>query len=88
MFSGNTNGFQWNYEYNGYEYDVTTSTYDGELTWYEARAECLSEGGDLASIGSVAEDNFINTIVSDWSIIRVTLTMIQGKYSVFMLYLV
>ena len=30
--------------------------------------ECLSEGGDLASIGSVAEDTFINTIVSDYHI--------------------
>ena len=66
--SGSTKGFPWGNKYNGYEYDITSSTYDGELTWYEARVECLSEGGDLASIGSPAEDNFINTIVSDYHI--------------------
>ena len=60
---GGAGGLDWTAEFNGYEYDVTYSTPEAELSWYDARAECMSEGGDLASIESDAEDDFIGTIV-------------------------
>ena len=34
------------------------------LIWEEARTSCLSQGGDLASVGSEEENNFISSLSS------------------------
>ncbi|KAH9507599.1 chromatin-modulating protein mrc1 [Bulinus truncatus] len=48
------------WEVNGYTTkDFVTYFSDGYKTWFDARADCLSRGGDLASVLSQEENSFI-----------------------------
>ncbi len=54
----------WRPDTNGYEYYVSALVDETERTWQEARALCMQNGGDLTSVLSENEKNFITTYVS------------------------
>ena len=52
------------HEFNGNCLRVSRSAPETQLTWKEARATCLNDGGELASVHSQEEQDFIIQLVS------------------------
>ncbi|XP_063405133.1 uncharacterized protein LOC134688359 [Mytilus trossulus] len=55
----------------GYDYDIYSRTClkfnSTQLTWYDARQQCIGEGGDLITVDTVGKLNFHNTSLNNCS---------------------
>ena len=51
-----------------------------QLVWKDARTSCLSLGGDLASVGSKEENNFIRSLSSEGLWLGGTDSALEGTF--------
>ena len=56
-------------EFGGSCYKMSDHELETDMTWMKARDVCRRQGGDLASVNSKAENDFIQNLVS---IFRIT----------------
>ena len=54
----------WRADGTGYEYYISTLLEETMMSWHVARGLCMQNGGDLTSIHSDTEKNFITQYVS------------------------
>ena len=72
----------WKFNYNGNDYFMTYSYNEDHYTWYESREQCMKDGGDLATIETVEEDNWIKTKYPGASVpLWIGLNKLSGKWT-------
>lgn len=69
----------------GYDYDISSRTClkfnSTQLNWYDARQQCIDEGGDLITVETVKKMNFHNTSLNNCKSLFYQISHICKEYT-------